>query len=77
MQVLFKLLLTFAEVILVKASHMDTPRVSGGGDSTSGILRGIKARYWKDTPLDPTPGKVSHCAWLFISVNYRAEPCLV
>lgn len=42
-QVLIKLLLTFPEVLLVKASQLDTPRASGGGEYTrTGLLRHIK-----------------------------------
>lgn len=51
---------SFAEVLLVKASHVDKPRVGRGGRyAGTGTLRGIMGHYQNDTPLYLTPHKAS------------------
>lgn len=72
-QVFFKLLFTSAEVLLVKASDMDKPRVSGGGEYTrTDILRGIKSHYRNNKPLYHMSRQgFPNYTWLFISLNQR------
>lgn len=77
-QVVFNLLSRFAEVLLVKASHMDRPRVIGGEEYTrTGILRGIKRHQRNDKPLYHISGQGFQTTRSCLSLNHRIELCLM